>query len=264
MITPQFLLKLWAPPQSPWSAWVKPALIVQLLDKQMFVKLEDMKPVTLEVEPPPAGLAPIDPNASTTHIAIVIDLPGAEAVRTGLALARTHGCRPIPLFNGCAGEAEIVPTGALRQALIEAAPQLASLQLADDAPPAFLLERGRLPAQPAFAPGQFDNRWVVFAQDFPSANFLRNRGITHVLLIQPKADWPPQEDLSHVLLRWQEDGMVLSVLGAEAGRFSPSQPLRVARPSAFRALWQPALALLGLRRNNAGGFGSMIPPASAG
>ena len=77
------------------------------------------------------------------------------------------------------------------------------------------------PAVPP-GPGTFDNRWVVFPQDFPSAAFLRSRGVAEVLLIQAGAQ--PQEDLAHVLLRWQQGGP----------------------------------------RNNAGGFGAVIPVRSGG
>ena len=197
-------------------------------------------------------------------MAVVVDVPGPEAVRLGMALARRSGHRPILLFNGCAGENEVVPTGELRRALIEATPVLATLPLRDDAAPVFLLDNDRLSARSEVAPGQFDNRWLVFAQDFPSANFLRSRGITGVLLIQPHVNRAPQEDLAHVLRRWQEDGLLLSVTSAVLGEGTKTQPLQVARPSSFRALWQRAMALIGLRRNGAGGFGSVVPMPSAG
>ena len=55
------------------------------------------------------------------------------------------------------------------------------------------------------SPGKFDNRWVVFPQDFPSATFLRSRGVADVLLIHSGKS--VQEDLAHVLLRWQQGGL---------------------------------------------------------
>jgi hypothetical protein len=40
--------------------------------------------------------------------------------------------------------------------------------------------------------------------------------------------------------------------------------LRVNRPSNFKTLWYRALAMMGLRRNSAGGFGSVIPELASG
>jgi hypothetical protein len=38
--------------------------------------------------------------------------------------------------------------------------------------------------------------------------------------------------------------------------------MEVDRPSAFRSLFYRALTLVGLRRNSAGGFGSIVPQPS--
>jgi len=81
------------------------------------------------------------------------------------------------------------------------------------------------------------------------------------MLIQESAG-QPQEDLSHVLLRWQELGIRLEVYGANVG--GPPHELLVNRPSHFRALWQRALALLGLRRGAFGGFGDWPHGAGGG
>jgi len=99
---------------------------------------------------------------------------------------------------------------------------------------------------------RFDNRWKTFPQDYPSARFLLERGIRRVVLVQEYAG-QPQEDLSHVLLRWQEAGIRLEVYGTKAD--GPLRELSVRQPSHFRALWQRALAVLGLRRGAWGGFG---------
>jgi hypothetical protein len=84
-----------------------------------------------------------------------------------------------------------------------------------------------------------------------------------VLLIQ-EASGRPLEDLVHVLLRWQEAG--LSLLSCDPSHAVTPTPLQVSRPSNYRSLWYRAQALLGFKRNSAGGFGSLIPepPSSAG
>jgi len=63
----------------------------------------------------------------------------------------------------------------------------------------------------------------------------------------------PLEDLSHVLLRWQEAGIAIGVFGTKQGA-APAL-LAVNRPSRFRALYQRGFEILGLRRGVAGGFG---------
>ena len=136
---------------------------------------------------------------------------------------------------------------------------LKTFSIAPTAPPAFLLDADRmLPPTPP-SPGKFDNRWVVFPQDFPSATLLRARGVSDVLLIHTAKS--VQEDLAHVLLRWQQGGLRLQ-------QASPSdtstRELAVTRPSWFRRAWYRALTASRLRRNNAGGFGAVIPVQSSG
>lgn len=246
------LFEVWAPADSVWSRWAKPVL---------FAERDRMPPIA--PAPPPAGPGePALPSLGLSldrHTAVVVDLPGADSVRTGLALAR-EGFRPVPLFNCGVHPAALVDAGPVLRLLEEGAGEMSSLAFSPDAPPAFLLDASRLsPSQPS-APGKYDNRWMVFPQDFPSANFLKSRDIRRVLLLQKNAQ--PASDLAHVLLRWQEAGLELLTLDPAAG-YAP-QPLRVEKPSGFRDLSYRALAILGLRRNSAGGFGSVIPQPSSG
>lgn len=64
-----------------------------------------------------------------------------------------------------------------------------------------------------------------------------------------------------VLLRWQEAGIGILVLPFLAA--GPPREITVAKPSGFRTLLYRALALMGVRRNSAGGFGSIVPEPSA-
>ena len=73
----------------------------------------------------------------------------------------------------------------------------------------------------------------------------------------------PQNDLAHILLRWQEAG--IRILGCEASGDKQPEPVQVEKPNNFRALWYRAMVLAGLRRNSAGGFGAIVPePSSSG
>jgi hypothetical protein len=136
---------------------------------------------------------------------------------------------------------------------------LQRLELATDAPPAFLLDSRRQTEVVAAEPGRFDNRWMTFPQDLPSCGFLISRGIRAALLVQHERI-QPLDDLAHVLLRWQEGSLAL--LSVDAGATARPQPLVVQRPRRFRSMWYRVMAILGLQRNAAGGFGSVIPESS--
>lgn len=243
----QQLFEVWAPASSVWSRWAKPVLFAG----------EVPAPSPALPAEGPSGMPPrVDPAT-----ALVIDLPGTRSVDLGLRVADS-GYRPVPLFNGGSDPEAVVPVQGIVRRLAEGAEELARSPIPDDAPPAFLLDADRMnPARPP-QPGQFDNRWMAFPQDFPSANFLLSRGIRRVLLLQDDPLAQPRPDLAHVLLRWKEAGLELYTQDPLSD-LAPRE-LAVNRPSQFRSLLYRALAVVGLRRNDAGGFGSVIPTPSSG
>ena len=248
------LFEVWAPQDSVWSRWAKPACFAEVPRDLPGASM----PVYSAEEPEPR---PFDAGPIDTWTAFVVDLPGPRSVEIGLALARA-GYRPVPMFNTAYHAAAIVPVSEILRQLHQAEPEMRSLVLPADAPPAFLLDAKRLEPSTAAAPGKFDNRWVVFPQDFPSANFLLSRGIRQVIVLQSDSlQGKPRLDLAHVLRRWQEAGLQLYAQDPD-GQYGP-QPLQVDRPSSFRSLFYRALTLMGLRRNSAGGFGSVIPVPSS-
>jgi hypothetical protein len=243
-MTPEEVYALWAPDESPWSAWAKPVLFTALG----------------RVTPPPELLLPAAltwaPSAAARTV-VVVDLPGADAVWAGLALAR-QGYRPVPLFNGCLAPAMLVDVAPLAAALLAGCAVLSGLTLAREAPPAFLLDSRRRENAQRARPGEFDNRWAVVPQDMPSGNHLRSAGITAVLVRAARI----QDDLTHILCRYQQAGVRLVQVADDIGE---PQPLTVSEPSRFRSLWYRLGVFAGLRRNSAGGFGAVVPqPSSAG
>lgn len=237
------MYRVWAPAGGVWSDWVAPALFAQIAP----------------VEASGAGGDPgWFPGGLPARTAVVLDLPGAKSFRYGVELAETRGYRPVPVINASPGpwDASVVDMRELVGALYEATEKLEALRLEDDAPPVFLLDDARLHGTRPAEEGTFDNRWMVFPQDFPSAAFLRKQGVEDVLLVQ-EVRGQPQEDLAHVLRRWQEAGVRI--------RGRDGAVMEVKRPSGYRAAWYRAMAILGLRRNRAGGFGSFVPQSwSAG
>ena len=244
--------RIWAPDESIWSAWAKPVLFA---DREDLVSVDPPDDQAAEAASQEVSFAP----PSTNRTAIILDLPGPQAIGFGLALCR-RGYRPVPLYNGAPGLNAAVPAARIVQTLDEAAKTLKQVALPPDAPPAFLLDSDRFAGSKVMSPGAFDNRWWAFPQDFPSANLLLSRGVRTVLLVQPTAG-QPQQDLAHVLLRYQNAGVVILSVGADG--VSPT-PITVAKPSHFGRFWYRALVLAGLRRNSAGGFGAVIPVPGAG
>lgn len=251
---PPELYKLWAPEDSIWSNWVKPVLFA---DKTFIggepAQTTQWLSLNIAWAPAVAGGA-----------AVVLDVPGATAVWLGMALSQ-RGFRPVPLYNGVRGPTltfELVSVSAIISALHQVENTLAGLHLPADAPPVFLLDSNRFAGGSFADPGRFDNRWWVFPQDFPSANFLLSHGIRSVVLGQNRSAGP-QRDLAHVLLRWQEAG--IQILACDVNELAQPTPIQVERPDRFRALWYQALVFAGLRRNSTGGFGAMVPePGSSG
>jgi hypothetical protein len=250
MLNEREIFARWAPKDRFWSAWAKPSLFLSLN-----ADASTSSPVPEAVST--GGQIP-DPRDG---IALLVELNGARSIACGLQAAQM-GYQPVPLFNCCTGATEAVFTAPLREKLAQGALALAASPPPRDAPPAFLIDRLRLGGTRRPQPGEYDNRWMVFPQDFPSAETLKARRIRGVLWINERIE-TPEADLAHVLYGWQQGG--LEIRAAACGEEPRgSAALQISRPSGFGSLWHRALALLGLRRNSAGGFGSLIPTPSSG
>ena len=247
----QELFDLWAPESSPWSAWAKPAL---------FASAAPFGGDPGAPQLPDPGAALLTALEAGARAAVVVDLPGADAVRFGIALAR-HGMRPVPMFNTTSGGLALIDMDQVIPALVSGAAVLKDLAIREDAPPAFLLDSRRLSHSGDSGGGLYDNRWIVFPQDFPSGAALRSRGCDRVLLVNAP-DAPAMKDLDDVLARWQRAGVRIERLSPGTGR--TPEPYRPSRWWPMRLLFLFVLVGMGLRRNSAGGFGSRIPESGSG
>jgi hypothetical protein len=284
-MTNQQIFAAWAPEESVWSRWAKPVLFAHL-------DAASAEPATVERtfdaswSPPPAQ-----------KIAMVLDLPGADGVAVGVALA-ARGYRPVPLYNALPMPVWESPTeiavgqavaaklpkivAPLAEALLEraarepaaavnmwpiisaikqAAKQLARLKLASDAPPAFLLDANRRGEGRTLRPEDFDNRSICFITDFPSAEFLTSNGIQKVMLIQLSA-LNPQADVAQNLRRWQEGGVAL--LRKRMDRPEAVEAFEISKLLWFKGLLQRFFSRFALRRAAGGAFGNWVPRAHAG
>jgi hypothetical protein len=246
-MTGEELFAIWAPDTMPWSPWVKPVLFAQAMPFLGREVAAEWRSYDMTWAPPP-----------DLHVALIVNLRGHESVVAGLALA-SRGYFPVPLFNAVADHMEIVDTTPIANVLFRSAADRAALQIPPAAPPAFLIDSGRMANGTSPDPGQFDNRWLVLPQDFPSAAFLTSHGVRCAILVQSGSQ-QPDKDVAHILLRWQQAGISLSVVDVASS--TGVQPLRVSRPWWFRSTFYRALAMMGLRRSSAGGFGALIPEPS--
>ncbi len=252
-MTGRELYEVWAPALDEWSPWVKPVLFAEIDD---FANDAAFIPMPKE----PGLRCRIEPIRDT---AVVLDLPGPRSLLAGLDLAKV-GYRPVPLYNTTSGRHQKVPPEKCVLPHVAVLVRMLSMPLAEhvrntiigETPPVFLLDSRRLRGGNSPSPGMYDNRWMVFPQDFPSAGFLKSRGITQAVVVQEEMG-PLADDLSHVLLRWKQAG--IAILRQDADMDSPPRAAEIQEPSRFRSTLYRVFALMGLRRNSAGGFGSVIP-----
>ena len=234
------LYKTWAPPESVWSGWAKPALFASMVRGDMG---QTALPELL-----PAEWAR-DASKST---AIIIDLPGEQAVLNALSLV-DRGYRPVPLFNGCKAPGMLVDVAPVVKALV-AGSQILSRgeKLRRDSAPVFVLDSRRMESSQVTDVKKYDNRWSVVPQDMPSAQYLRQMGIDRIIVRSDRI----REDLAHILLRYQEERITIQMCG-DGQRV---ESLTVRKPPLFGSLWYRWSVFFGLKRNSTGGFGSYLPP----
>jgi hypothetical protein len=258
---PRELFAIWAPPESIWARWAKPVIFAQRTGYQT--------PIAPANTPAPTDSPALDLNTDwvpADKTAIIVNLPGAESVAMGLALVK-RGYRPVPLYNSCSGPFAVVPLDPIINALLEGAAVLQQTYLDPSAPPAFLLDANRLQGGRPPAPGMFDNRWMVFPQDFPSAIFFRSHFIEQIVVVQHDG-LSPDQDLAYVLGPWKKAGLEMltkSLAGAQVA--VPPQEMVMNRFTHYGyRLWYPFMIMRSrkLRRSNVGGFGSAIPYSSGG
>lgn len=254
------IFAIWAPENSVWSTWAKPVLFAHMGSA--------LAPPANATPLPDATWAP----AASEKFALVLDLPGDEAVWVSVSLAG-HGYRPVPLYNALPLPSDALILDSTQRsvaainvtpiltALQQTAPQLLSQAVPSDAPPCFLLDSRRRGDGLTVEPEQFDNRSVSFTTDFPSANFLLTHGVERVLLVQRERT-EPRPDLAHTLRRWQDGGLPLERLHIENP--GDRQSFEVSRPSWYGMMFQRALAAWGLRRAAGGGFGAWMHESSSG
>jgi len=228
------IYKIWAPIYTEWAAWAKPVLFASLPSKRASALDIPEVPVSRELK-----------------TMIIVDLPGVQSVEESLAFA-AKGWRPVPLYNGVMGQGKmLVDVYELGKALHAGADMLKTLSLPLDAPPVFMLDLKRMDG--SRSPGAYDNRWCVFPQDMPSADYVISKGINKVIVRSARY---VMIDLERILYDYQKNGLSLYVLLNDES--SPKELF--ARKQSFADEWAYRLRVtMKLKRNATGGFGGRIP-----
>jgi hypothetical protein len=111
--------------------------------------------------------------------------------------------------------------------------ELASLPIQNDAAPVFVIDANRMSGRSSLDP-RFDNRWIVYPQDFPSGAKLREHGITRIVAIQQTE--AIAADLNDVLVEWQTAG--LEILTKRDDERAAEVRRHVKPPSRLLVLWR--------------------------
>lgn len=189
-MTGKEIYRIWAPAGRRWVDWVRPVPFVGMSEysKQYHFSNSEMPVVDF-----------IDDNYKDG--AVIVDLPGAESVKAGIALAKA-GYRPIPVFNGTieqAGARATVDNQSVGIALKWGASELSKIEISEDALPAFLLDRNRL-NRFKMKISLFDNSWDIYPQDIPSSEYFLNNGINKIIIIGEALS----KDLQKILYGYQK------------------------------------------------------------
>lgn len=184
------IFKIWAPTEANWVDWVRPVPFVSIDNRFEAYEVGDF---TI-------------PNISyikelKKDTAIIIDLPGNESIKEGLATAKL-GFRPIPIYNGTdeqKGAMATVDNHSIKIGLIKGAKELQKIKISNDAPPTFLLDSNRM-NRFKMNVSVFDNSWDIYAQDFPTAEYFLKNGINKIIVRGEKI----QKDLRKILYKFQK------------------------------------------------------------
>ena len=211
-MTVKDIYRIWAPAGKKWVDWVRPVPFVEM---NSYSKMYNYSEFTIP--------SIVYADEVSTDTAIIVDLPGMESVKEGLALAK-NGFRPIPIFNGTVeqmGARATVDNQSAGIALALGAPLLSKIEIKEDAPPAFLTDRNRL-LRYKMDVSVFDNSWDVYPQDLPSAEYLLNKSIHKVVVVGRDV----AKDLKKILYDYQKKKIEIY----HTNRYGLPKKVRIRKP----------------------------------
>jgi hypothetical protein len=206
------------PTASPWSRYEKLTLLTYLADQPVTARMPDVSQleVVQRAEQAAKRLAMVGVPENSLWI---VDLRGAASVAFGATLSK-HSYRPIApvmTFNNWPAELEVVPAEQALAALVTMRPKPLSPS-EDGAIPVFMLDAWRLAFRDSEPdPQAMDNRYLLLASDFPDAQELRARGISHVVYVveDRRETSSVEDDMLEVALAYQQAGIQMVAMDLE-------------------------------------------------
>lgn len=198
-LNPQRLDQAWIGQESPWRPFQKSTLITFLGEAGVGNYAKPVYTDTMaqaEREAHNFGrlvhdMSPEDRN----ELAIVVDVPGVEAVAWGATLARDLGVQPVLTFNNIPHQRGVLAQEKVLGALLYYAQELEGLRLPPQATPVFLADAQRFAPGRSVSRDEFDNRYYLVPTDLPSAPQFQARGIKYLLYIT-RGERREQDDLN--------------------------------------------------------------------
>lgn len=203
---------IFAPKGAKWVDWVRPVPFLFSQGEEKRYQSQNL--------PVPLGYYI---EKEMEHTATIVDLPGVESVREGMALAH-KGLRPIPIYNGTNGQTgsrTTVDNQCIGNALCTCAEELKTLEISRDALPVFLLDSNRLHRYKMDVT-LFDNSWDVYAQDLPTAEYFLKQGIQTILVVGKF----PAKDLKKILYEYQKKGLLIFY----TDRYEKPKKIKIRKP----------------------------------
>jgi hypothetical protein len=225
-----------APASSTWAPFFVPTLFESVSaqptgklsdDTSTFTPLRDVlvpisTPATEAAFKQGRALASLLANAQAKDVAVIVDLPGPQAVAFAAGAVTTLD--PVFLFDNWPHPRGVVPAHLTLASAAYYQPLFAAARLGDSAKskrPLFVVDRNRLAAYTDDAT-QFDNRHV---ERLPSAKSLAAAGIRNVLYVAPNAVQRQElDDMVDDFLSYGAGSPPIQLHSVPATAFEPAAP----------------------------------------
>jgi hypothetical protein len=240
---------VWVGTDHPWRAWAKLAPFAAIPEAEVIPAIEGAAYRGEIIRWGSADPAPF----VRERTAIIVDLPGPDAIDMGLALGQ-RGYRPVPSMNTASAMFELIDMAPVLERLMAGARFASAFPTGPAVPPAFLLDSRRDGGGVKPVPNMFDNRWFVFPTDLPPAEQLQAAGITTVLIVQ---DEPlPREDVEAIGWAYQRGGLTVRVADVRSHR---EHDLDVPLHGWWTRVLRRARRRIAFHRRWDGSYGERIP-----
>lgn len=208
---PDALLKAWQPNSATWQPYYVPTLIQSLSQQTLQSAIVPVCSASMrEAYSRGLGMRELVKNSTNpTQTAVIVDLPGPEAVAFAAAMADV--AVPVLTFDNWPHPLGVVQSHLTLAALIYFAKEVAekSAKRSNNAPSVLVLDSARL-TKYVDADNQFDNRYMA---KMPSAENLAAMGIKSVMYATPDEKQTTEaDDLNDDFATYQEKNIKVELL----------------------------------------------------